>query len=208
MRIRRWSQRALWSPSFAMLAMSAASAATITRLTSEADYLSGNVIVDPFDSPLGTAREYAFDPTAVLIASNDNQLARSGVTFLGDNDKPLTVTFSVEAYEVGAYMGNDDDSALRFGSIFFGQVDFFLDAYDTAGNDLIDQLVGLRSDVALGSVVFRNTSEFFNPGLVLDDFAVGFETSGIAVPGPGTLGLLAPAGFGLLLLARRRANGR
>lgn len=202
-----------------LTAASEAPAALVTQLGSEADFTSSHIIVDPFDSPLGTASQYSFDSTAFLATSNDNQLARSGITFLGDNTKPLTVEFGVDVFEVGAWMGNDDDDAFRFGGIFFGQVDFFLDAYDTdgdflgtvsvagTGNDLIDQFVGLRSDVALGSAVFRNTSDFFNPGLALDDFALGFELASTnpdpvtPVPEPSSLSLIATGVvlFGILL---------
>lgn len=185
-------------------------AALLTQLGSEAEFTSDSVIIDTFSSPLGTATEYSFDATAGLFPSNDNQLARSGITYLGDNSKPLTVTFNADVFEVGAYMGNDDDDAFRFGSVFFGQVDFFLDAYDTGGallgtvmvagtgNDLIDQFLGVRSDVALGSVVFRNTSDYFNPGIALDDFAIGLDSGRpTPVPAPSVLVLI---GLGLLLL--------
>jgi hypothetical protein len=213
----------LWIFGIAVFLGGEASAAVITQLDSETEFTSTSVLTDPFSGPLGSASEYSFDSSAFLVTSNDNQLARSGITFLADNTKPLTVDFTVDVFEVGAWMGNDDDDPFRFGSVFFGQVDFFLDAYDTGGellgtvsvagtgNDLIDQFVGLRSEVALGSVVFRNTSDFFNPGLALDDFAIGFDPASTA-PGP-TTPIPAPSSLilmitGLMVFAMLLCGGR
>lgn len=187
---------------------------TIDVLTSFSDFNSTLVAIEDFESPLDDRLEFTFDSTAVLYPTNSNQIARSGLSFLGEtgNNMPLFVEFHEDVYEVGFYAGNDDINLWGF------EQWFHLDAYNPNGdllttitvsanvNDAIDTFVGLRSDEVLGSVGIRmgGVNPFATPTIAIDDFGVGFEPAPTGVvPEPSSLSLLG-AGFAVLTWRRLR----
>lgn len=188
----------------------AALSATITAVTTPGAFTSTSIISNDFEGTyFRDFGQYEFtDASTTVFPTNANQLARSGITWLGDVDQAVEVSFSVAAYEVGAYVGNDQFLA-------FGPVDFFLDAYGTSdnllgtvkvtgnGDDRINQFIGLRSDMILGRAVFRITSSIRAPGMVLDDFQMGYEVS-LPISLPTSFVLFGLGLTSLGLAARRR----
>lgn len=191
-----------------------AQALTIEVLSSFDDFNSTLLSLEDFESPLDDRLEFSFDSTAVQFPTNTNQQARSGQTFLGEigSNMPLFVEFNVDAYEVGFYAGNDDNSLWGFAQWFH------LDAYDPIGNflasitvsanlnDAIDTFVGLRSDEALGSIGIRmvGTNTLVTPSIAIDDFGVGHEPTGV-IPEPSGVALLGIGAAGLAWRRRRSA---
>lgn len=185
------------------------------------EFNSTNVIDDNLNGNINTNPIYTFSPNAVLYPANANQLPRTGTTFMGPptsgGDLRITMTFGggVDVFEVGGWFGNDDPT-------IYGGIDFVLLAFDRDANflgsdfvranynDLIDQFLGLRSDVALGSAVFyMNWFQRGQDGFVaLDDFRIGYETRARAVSEPAALWLLAAglAGMGMRRVVPRRGG--
>ena len=192
----------------AMIGSAFSASAGIIQLGGVSNFTSTVVETFDFDSSMSNLTNSTF-AAGGQIPTNSNQLSRSGLTFYGSTTDPLIVNFNVDAYEVGFYFGNDH-------FLYFGQVDYYIDAYDSAdnylgtvsmtgnGDDRINQFLGLRSDDVLGYIAIRNTASSFNPGIVIDDYSVGYEPSSDPVPEPASLTLLGLGLLGLAVKSRRK----
>ena len=123
------------------------------------------------------------------------------------------MAFTLDVLEIGFFVGNDDpNNIITQGApaIF----DVSLEIFDisnisiatvsitTNGNDLIDQFLGVRSDMAIRSAIISYASPFTFLGIAIDDFAVGHVS--VAEPASLTLFALGLAGLGFFGWRRRQ----
>ncbi|MQX35858.1 hypothetical protein [Roseospira navarrensis] len=208
----------------AVCGLSAASthAAVLTEIP-PTGFTSSNTLFVTGDRPLDTIHpEITFSSTTAILPANDNQLPRTGISFIspapGSGTQRVSVSFGdgIDVFEVGSFFGNDDDR-----NPFLQDMTFYLDLYDRGGtylgrtsaegqgNDRIDTFLGLSSDVAIGTAVFRGDSNYVDRTafIALDDLTFGYETdSQTVVPVPPALPLMlgALASLGVLRAGQRR----